>query len=958
MLFQKLVLTACVAVAATISTPAFAQSNADGFIAGIVADASDGSVIVATSKATGAQRQTRISKDGSYRISGLPVGEYEVALKRPGVPDQVRESVTVSVGGSTVTFTAMEDDAIALAELNINASAVSPINFGQTEVVSIFRNDTIERLPIARDVASVALLAPGTVRGEAAFETESLQKLASFGGASVAENAYFINGFNVTNFRNGLGGSTVPFEMYQEFQVKTGGYGAEFGRSTGGVINAITKRGGNQFHGGVNVFYQPEKLTANAPDVYLDDGSPYRINNRDERNAFNSNVYLSGPILKDRIFFYGIYQLHDSDQEDIAVNATQFVRSKSDDPFWGGKLDFQLTNEHLLEFTAFTDKRDTVDETFEYNFANKIRGASLGETHNKRGGKNYIARYSGQITEAFSISALYGRGKYDLTTASDGDAFPAIYDEALNPLGSWTSLQKSTASDEREAIRIDGTLKIRNHTVRFGYDREDNLSRDLTEYSGGIYWRYYNRPANGQIGGFDIPEGINSIVRERVYNVGGKFEVGQEALYLEDTFTALDDRLTLSLGLRNESFENKNKLGETFVKIDDQLAHRIGFAYAMPGERSSKIFGNIGRYYLPVASNTNVRMAGGELFTETYFAVDSKNSDGTPNKGAQIGNPLIYSDGNIPDYRTLTNLDIKPMYQEEYILGYQMALSPKWTIAVRGVYRNLATAMDDIIINDALQSYADRNGITEYEDDGIEHYVLTNPGKDIRMFWDMTGDGTLDEINLTNDDDLHFPVPKRKYYALELSVERVFSDKWMFQGSYTWSQSYGNTEGYVRSDLGQSDAGITASFDTPALQVNSWGRLPNDRRHAFKGFGLYQINQKLQTGVNVLLQSGRPINRLGNNPDGSSGYAGDFYTVPQGSVGTTPWIFSMDWSLQYSPMEGLRFGVDVFNILNADKNTQVYEFAVDAAGNAHPRYMKPTVFQAPRTVRFSASYSF
>lgn len=66
------------------------------------------------------------------------------------------------------------------------------------------------------------------------------------GGASVGENAYYINGMNVTNFRNGLGGSTVPFQFYDQFQIKTRGYSAEFGRSTGGVVNAVTRRGTNE----------------------------------------------------------------------------------------------------------------------------------------------------------------------------------------------------------------------------------------------------------------------------------------------------------------------------------------------------------------------------------------------------------------------------------------------------------------------------------------------------------------------------------------------------------------------------------------------------------------------------------------------------------------------------------------------------------------------------------------
>src|SRR4029453_13342712 len=108
---------------------------------------------------------------------------------------------------------------------------------------------------VPRDTTSVALLAPGTVRGDAAFGN-----LASFGGASVAENAYFINGFNITNSFPNLNFAQVPFEAIQEQQIKTGGYGAEFGRSLGGVVNQITKRGTNDFHAGGNLFYTPAEI--------------------------------------------------------------------------------------------------------------------------------------------------------------------------------------------------------------------------------------------------------------------------------------------------------------------------------------------------------------------------------------------------------------------------------------------------------------------------------------------------------------------------------------------------------------------------------------------------------------------------------------------------------------------------------------------------------------------------
>ena len=127
----------------------------------------------------------------------------------------------------------------------VGSSAINPIDVSSMESATILTAEQIANIPVARDTTSVALLAPGTVRGDAAFGN-----LASFGGSSVAENPYYVNGFNITNAFNNLAFAQIPFEAIAEQQVKTGGYGAEFGRSTGGVINLITSRGTNDFPAG------------------------------------------------------------------------------------------------------------------------------------------------------------------------------------------------------------------------------------------------------------------------------------------------------------------------------------------------------------------------------------------------------------------------------------------------------------------------------------------------------------------------------------------------------------------------------------------------------------------------------------------------------------------------------------------------------------------------------------
>ena len=90
-------------------------------------------------------------------------------------------------------------------------------------------------IPVARDANSIALLAPGVTASDGAFGS-----LPTIGGSAAGENTYFINGLNITKFRDFTGSSIVPFEFYQTLETKTGGYSAEFGRGTGGVLNGTT----------------------------------------------------------------------------------------------------------------------------------------------------------------------------------------------------------------------------------------------------------------------------------------------------------------------------------------------------------------------------------------------------------------------------------------------------------------------------------------------------------------------------------------------------------------------------------------------------------------------------------------------------------------------------------------------------------------------------------------------
>ncbi|MFT4048003.1 MAG: hypothetical protein QM661_15110 [Solimonas sp.] len=451
----------------------------------------------------------------------------------------------------------------------------------------------------------------------------------------------------------------------------------------------------------------------------------------------------------------------------------------------------------------------------------------------------------------------------------------------------------------------------------------------------------------------------------------GSFQTIASAQYIEDTWEATD-RLTVYAGLRNEMFDNKNVDGKSFAKIDNQLAPRLGVAFDALGGGHSKLYANWGRYYLPIATNTNIRLGGAELYVRNLYYVDSSDpydADGRPNYTSTTPYAqYVYGDGTTADTASTVNRDLEPQYQDEIVLGWQQDFGHRWMGGIRFIHRDLKSTLEDVAVDDALNTWAEDHGY-DAPGSGFDYYVLTNPGKDIRFAVDLDGDGTAEDITLKAA-DLGYPKGKRKYNAIELTFERVFDGVWTVQGSYTWSQSYGNIEGGVNSDVGQDDTGLTISFDQPGLTDGAYGYLPNDRRHKIKLFAAYQVLRDLNVGFNAYAYSGRPLNAFGNYPD-EDNYAyqygaESFYSfgklVSRGTAGRLPWTYNIDLSTRYTPkaVDGLTLGVDVFNIFNFHKETQVFEAAeVDyEIGVADPRYKTANAWQTPRYVRFSAEYKF
>jgi hypothetical protein len=961
--------TLCLALAVCFAGGVQAQTNAAGALAG---NATAGDTITVSNPATGFSRTITVGADGNYRFSSLPVGSYTVT-RNGGSPRQVSVNVgtaaNVDFGGEAATL-----DAVTV----VGTGAVNPIDVSSVESATVLTEEVIDRLPVARDVASVAMLAPGTVRTDA-FGVDAI----SFGGASAAENAYFINGFNVTNIRSGLAYNEVPFEGIAETQTKTGGYGAEFGRSLGGVTNVITKRGTNEWKFGVAATWEPDALRSPYLRSELINGRWELLDKEDTRNTLVYTVQAGGPIIKDRLFLYALYQ-GDKDEREVygTTNAsggtvsgnTSNNEERSNDQGLI-KLDWNINDDHLIELTAFRD-RDEVVQT-QYTLASPWgtdRLRRTGTTTFTTGGDSYIGRWTGYLTDTLTLSALYGKGEYINASTVPNTNCPYVLDNrtgTLHGCAVQASFGRGDNGDTRTAWRLDGEWAFGAHTLRFGLDHEKIHSIGATISSGGVRYDVFD------IDDVDLPEdieanvpaGTETIVTARQFSNGGEFDTENTAWYIEDRWQVTENFLAY-FGFRSESFENFNAAGVTFAKSSNTRAPRLGFAWDMNGDSTRKLFGNAGRYYIPIMTNTNVRMSGAELDITTYYTSNGTFGGGQfdlPNLGTNLG-AVVQSDGVANDPRSVVDPNLSPMYQDEYILGFQQQLSDKWSGGIRAIYRKLGSGMDDYCAYQRPLDWALANGYSEDEAERIATATsacfLMNPGRDLTMNVDLDGDGPggLTQLVIPNS-VLGLPEPTRTYKAVEVFFERAWDERWTLQGSYTYAKSFGNSEGYVNSAIVQQDAGITADFDFAEFTEHATGYLPNDRRHALKLFGAYAINDEWRIGSNILIQSGRPRSCSGSyagniTPEDPTLYAGTSWYCngqpsPRGTWGRTPWTRTVGMGLSYTPMwmKGLRLGVDVFNLLNEQGVTATRQ--IEGA-----RFQKPIAWQQQRYFRFNVSYDF
>lgn len=992
--------------------------NTTGNIAGTVPAGSSVTIV----NNSGLTRTITADANGRYNASNLPVGNYTVTV------DGNKRDVLVTVG-NTVTVSFAGADASTLGTVNVTATAANTIDVRTVSTSTVITAQELQRLPLTRSAEAIAMLAPGAVAGNSVWFGNSV----SLGGASVAENAYYINGFFTGNPMTNVGGYTLPYGSIEQQETYTGGYSARYGRSDGGVINQIGKSGSNEFHFGAQVTWTPKGLRESNPNrhypnaslppgyAYEDDTVLGDLFSRGDRNKSWSqtySAYVSGPLIRDRLFGF-ISAEQEKTQADTfptVVGTPQVLNDTTKNPKLYAKLNWNITDNHLLEMTYMAQRYRYSGSYSDYDFEENTVGGRNGAVPNKvdENDEFTIFKYTGYLTENLTVNALYGHSRLRYSSIPTLTGFSRVSSANLQNKAYWptgtpnsgiTNPQVASngtpgASDYGDGLRLELEYVLGQHTLTAGIDNQKFEAKNEGVDQLVDRWIYHstsvpNNPINPVLG-VGAP-GSQYYVRKYIYSNSTSMSLEQKGWYLEDKWQVTDN-LLLSLGIRNDKFTNKNNTGAAYVDTGDQWAPRLGFSWDVRGDSSLKIFGNAGRYYLALPQAVAVRGASSSIFTSEYFTYTGIDANGVPTgltpilntAGTGPAGPVSsnHETGQPKDAGSFAPTDLKSSYQDEFILGFQAQLNENWNYGAKLTYRDLKAAMDDTCDAAAMEAKLTKMGIDPSTvaipgSTGIDGgcFIVNVGDSNTFKFANKDGKGYT-QFRMTPD-DWGWTVPmKRTYKALDLFIEHPFDGKWEARVDYTYSKSEGNMEGPANSDSGQGSAshdnGVSTSvnWDGPAFMFHSMGYLPNDRRHQLKVRGSYALTSEWLISGSVRIQSGMPItcwgyyNDQGGDPAQNEsdpvGYDGSYYHTCFGKASPpgkkfAPWTKRFDLGVTYRPSfaeDKLAVSLNVMNVFNERKPTAIDGESETAVATVSNTYNMPLRFATPRYVMMNVSYDW
>ncbi len=927
-----------------------------GDLTGVVKDASGavvpGATVTITNKAINRVFTTKSGSDGSYVATQLEPGRYSVRFEAQGfnkyeaadvillVGQRLKVDATLTVGGVEQTVQVTEEAPL--------------IDTSRTSIAHNVTAEEFSRLPKARTFQSLALASPSVNSGE-------IEGGFQVNGSSGAENQFNIDGVSTTSLINGKSRQDAVFEILQEVQVKTGGTDAEFGGALGGVISAITKSGGNAFHGDLHYYYSGNGISA-APvlrlfaDPVSEKVAKHFQDTKQTDNSHELGGSLGGYFIKNKLYFFSAFSPRWRDREGTYKysNGAESTTNHRDNTYHQmfNKLSWDPVSRVRTNFSWLwtpAKQRGYLPNLNAYAPDTTVTSVAAMEPQRNTGYYQAQTSYTGQVDISVTPTALLtirgGRFWDDFKTSGYPEVqniqyltsaanLPFTIPAALQQPKGYQNIPRGAITDydivTRTFVQTDFSKFghfLGQHNLKGGWGYTKTVNRVLTReaYNGwiGVYWNStspYATPGRGTYGYYEYNE----------IGTAGSTGAGMHSLYIQDQWRVLS-RLTLTLGLRteNEWVPSMNRALKDYAfhfGFGDKLAPRLGASYDIFGDGRVKIYGSWGRYFDWVKYELSRGSYGGQYWRVYYRTLDSPNvfTDLATVKPPDLPGTNVWRAAGFrnrrANYIESVDTDVKPMSQDNMNVGVEYQLAPQTVFRGNYVHNNLRRTIEDLGALDA---------------NGDEIYLHGNPGEGHAL------------IMPTSGATKPFPMPKavRKYDAMELSLTRRFSRGMFGSFSYVYSRLYGNYAGLASSDeitspaTGASSATaqqLGGSIARPGGNVNrAWdldevlfdahghldikGRLATDRPHVFKLYGnkefSWKSNQTTDIGLFQYAGSGTPLTMVVQTVNQIP-----IMVEGRGSMGRTPFLMQTDFMIGHTVKIGeskrLRFEFNALNVFN------------------------------------------